>query len=167
MLKDTLDKFGKTVIQQSRTRLTKDKSNYTKELYNSLKYETKKTNKGFEMSFEMSFHGAVLDEGISGTKKKRSSRFSYKQSSNIPIKPLSDWAKAKGIKPRNKKTGRFTTFKSIGFALAHSIKQKGREGTQFFTKSFNQQFDKLPDEVAEAVGLDLDILLNKSINGNR
>ena len=168
MLKDTLDKFGKAVIQQSRTRLTKDKSNYTKELYNGLKYKTTTTSKGYTIGFEMPFHGAVVDEGISGTVKKRNTRFSYKKSSNLrgfegATGTFGKWAKSKGIKGRDKKTGRFITAKQLGFMIATSVKKKGRKGTQFFTKSFDLEFAKLPDELTESFSLDLDIILKKNL----
>ena len=66
-VKNALDKFGKDVIQQSRTRLTKGGSNYTKELYNGLGYESFDRGAKFGLTFTMPLHGAVLDEGISGT----------------------------------------------------------------------------------------------------
>lgn len=164
-IEKTLEAFGKRVIQQSRTRLSKDKSNYTKELYNGLKYDTfKNNNLDFGVSFSMPIQGAVLDEGISGTEKKRNTRFTYKQSSNLmgveaATGVFGKWAKFRGIKGRNKKTGRFITNKSLGFAIAQGVKKKGRKGTQFFTKSFEQQFNKLPDEITEAFGLDIELIL--------
>ena len=168
MLKKTLDKFGKAVIQQSRTRLTKDKSNYTKDLYNGLKYETKQSSSSTVISFSMPFHGAVLDEGISGVRKKRSTRFSYKKSSNLigfeaATGSFGRWAKSKGIKGRDKKTGRFITTKQLGFMIASSVKLKGKKGTKFFTKSFDLEFAKLPDELLNSYSLDLDIILKNSL----
>ena len=120
----------------------------------------------------MPFHGAVLDEGISGTKKKRKTRFSYKESSGLLSGyALGKWAKSKGLKPRSK-SGRFikvtpSTFNSIGFAIAKKIKREGKKGTQFFTRAFDKQFSLLPNDVVDSFGLDLDIILNKSLNGNR
>ena len=37
--KEALNKFGKYVVQQARTNLTKKKMNVSKALYNSLSYE--------------------------------------------------------------------------------------------------------------------------------
>lgn len=163
-VKKVLDKFGKSVIQQSRTRLTKDKTNYTKELYNGLGYESFDKGRAFGLQFKMPFHGAVVDEGISGTKVKRPTRFKYKSSSNLrgfeaATGTFAKWAKSKGLQGRNQKTGRFITNKQFGFMIAESVKKKGRKGTQFFTKSFDQQFKKLPDEIAEAFALDIEFLL--------
>ena len=161
-VKKALDKFGKSVIQQSRSRLTKDKSNYSKELYNGLKYDV--SNNSLGMSFSMPFHGAVLDEGISGTEEKHATRFRYKASSNLmgfeaATGTFAKWAKFKGYKGRSKVTGRFVTNKQFGFMIANGVKKKGRKGTQFFTKSFDQQFKKLPDLIAESVALDIEFLL--------
>ena len=168
MLKDTLDNFGDKVVHDAKRNLNIDKSNYTKDLYNGIKYKTKSTNKGYVLEFTMPFHGAVLDEGISGTKKKRQTRFSYKESSGLLSGyALGKWAKAKGLKPRSK-SGQFTkvtasTFNSIGFAIAKKIKREGKKGTQFFTRSFDKQFDLLPEEALKGFSLDLDIILKKNL----
>ena len=165
-VKSVLDKFGKSVIQQSRTRLTKDKSNFTKELYNGLTYQV--DPKGLSMSFSMPLHGAVLDEGISGTEVKRSTRFTYRATTNLigfeaATGTFAKWAKFRGIQGRSKKTGRFITNKQLGFMIASSVKKKGRKGTEFFTKSLDQQFKKLPDEIAEEVAFDIEFLINNII----
>ena len=46
-----LKSFSDYVIQQSRTRLTKKKQNYTRELYDSLKYDFEKADDGFIVDF--------------------------------------------------------------------------------------------------------------------
>ena len=48
-----LNNFGKYVVQQARTNLTKGKHNATKELYNSVGYFVDKTAQGYKLSFEM------------------------------------------------------------------------------------------------------------------
>ena len=171
-LKRILDSFGKRVIQQARTRLTKDKINFTKEAYNGLQYDLKGNDTKFTITFSMPIHASVLDEGISGTKKKYNTRFKYKATSNLigveaKTGQFAKWAKFRGLRGRDngytkangvkvKGTGRFITNKAFGFALAISQKKKGREGNKFFTKSFEQQFDKLPDEIANNLDLGLE-----------
>lgn len=160
-LRYILDSFGKRVIQQARTRLTKDKSNFTKAAYDGLQYDLKGNNTKFTVSFSMPIHASVLDEGISGTEKKYNTRFKYKATSNLigveaKTGQFAKWAKFRGIKGRDKKTGKFITNKALGFAIAQGIKKKGRKGTKFFTKSFEQQFDKLPDEIANNLDLGLE-----------
>ena len=51
MQKD-LNSFGKYVVQQSRSNLTKQKKNVSKELYNSIGYTLEKTNYGLIYLFK-------------------------------------------------------------------------------------------------------------------
>jgi hypothetical protein len=61
-----LKSFGKYVIQQSKTRLTKKDRNYTSELYNSLKYDFVKADDGFIIDFMMQDYGEYQDRGVKG-----------------------------------------------------------------------------------------------------
>ena len=61
-----LNKFGKAVVQQSRSRLTKEKKNATSDLYNSLSFTPAKiSNNGniVSFSFEMLDYGEYVDKG--------------------------------------------------------------------------------------------------------
>ena len=82
-----INKFGKYVVQQARTNLTKGKHNATKELYNSIKYFPKKTSQGVNITFEMEDYGMFQDRGVKGVKsnyiENRGTPFSYKASSNL------------------------------------------------------------------------------------
>jgi len=160
-IKRVLNNFGKSVVQQSRSRLTKEKKNATNELYNSLSFTPAKvSNRGnlISFSFEMLDYGEFIDKGVSGVDVKYKTPFSY---SNKPPPPsvFGKWAKAKGIKPRDKKTGKFITAKQFGFIMSRHIFSKGQKPTNFFTLSFEQQFKKLPDELLKAFGDDLDEFL--------
>ena len=63
-----LQKFGRYVVQQSRSNLTKQKRNVSKNLYNSLKYDLESKNDDFTLSFIMDEYGTFLDKGVKGTK---------------------------------------------------------------------------------------------------
>lgn len=158
-VKKALDKFGKSVIQQSRSRLTKDNKNASKSLYNSLDYDLSVGRNSFSLSFEMEDYGKFIDQGVSGTKKKYNTPFKYTTKAP-PSQVFVKWAKTRGIKPRDKSTGKFITNKSFGFIISRHIFKQGIEPTKFFTKSFEQQFEKLPDEIIKNFGLDLDNLFN-------
>ena len=82
-----------------------------------------------------------------------------------PIKPLSDWAKRKGIRLRDEQ-GKFEkgNYKTIGFLIARSIFRKGIKPSLFFTKPFEQGFKNLPDQVIEAYGLDIEEFLKFTLN---
>jgi hypothetical protein len=50
--------------------------------------------------------------------------------------------------------------------MARSIFRKGIKPSNFFTKSFEQAFDKLPKELVDAYKLDLEEFLTSATSGN-
>ena len=158
--KDELNKFAKYVIQQARTNLSKNRKNVTSDLYGSLGYDLNVSANSFSLEFYMLPYGAYVDKGVSGTKKKYNTIFSF-TNKQPPSKPLAKWAKAKNIRLRDEK-GRYTkgTYKSIGFILARSIKEKGIKPSLFFTKPFEKAFERLPADLVDKFNLDLDDLLD-------
>ena len=101
-VKDSLNKFAKYVVQQSRTNLTKGKKNVSKSLYNSIDYDLTVSPNSFSLSFIMDEYGMYQDKGVSGTQKKYNTPFKY-TNKMPPIKPLADWAKFKNIRLRDAK----------------------------------------------------------------
>ena len=165
-VKKILDKFGKRLVQASRSSLTQKKVKASGELYKSISYDLKVSPNSFEFSFGSGLDYANFqDQGVSGTEKKFNTPFSYKKSKGKKGMPspkhFINWAKQKGIKPRSKQTGRFTTFQSFGFAMSNHIFKKGIKPKQFITKPFERAFKDLPDEIIEAYGLELDRTLLK------
>ena len=162
---EILRDFAKNVRKRSRYNLTRGKKNMSKELYDSLKYDTKVMKNSLSMSFFMNKYGMFQDRGVRGTKSGKSlSGFSYKSSSNLigfeaATGTFAKWAKHKRMQPRDKK-GRFGSYKTMGFILANSIKKKGIKPSMFFTKPFEQEFKKLPNELIEAYALDLENFIN-------
>jgi len=168
MLKNTeqaLEDFKRYVIQQARTNLTKGKKNVNKDLYNSLKGFVEKSPAGFRLYFEMEDYGMFQDRGVRGKNSyytdeaTSKSPFSYKNKMP-PIKPLAEWAKKRNIRLRDEK-GRFKkgNYNTIGFLIARSIFEKGIKASLFFTKPFERAFKRLPDELGEAFGNDINNLL--------
>jgi hypothetical protein len=162
-LETELNNFGKYVVQQSRSNLTKKKHNATKELYNSIGYFVDKTAQGYKLSFQMEDYGMFQDRGVKGVKSNyianKNSPFSYKQNSNLigleyHTGVFSKFAKRMGMQPRNKK-GQFGSYKSMGYILARSIKNKGIKASMFFTKPFEQAFKRLPEDLAETLAKDI------------
>jgi len=170
--REALNKFGKFVIQQARSRLTKGNKNVNKKLYNSIKYEPYVSNDAVGVIFEMEDYGKFQDEGVRGAKSyyadANTSGSPYKFKSKggkrgfkgmPPPKAFKDFIKKKGIKGRDKKTGRFITDKSLQFLIARSVFEKGIKASMFFTKPFNQAFEKLPPELQEKFGIDIENII--------
>lgn len=144
-LNDVLNKFGKYVIQQSRSNLTKGKKNVDKKLYNSLDYKIKK--KPLSIEFSMESYGQFQDKGVSGTIKKYNTPYKF-TTKQPPSKPIADWAKKRKIRLRDSR-GRFAkgTYNTIGFLIARSIKKKGLKPSLFFTKPFEKGFQRLGNDL--------------------
>ena len=151
-----LVKFGKYVIQQARTNLTKGKHNFNKTLYNSLRYSVYYSNDKFSMSFFMEDYGEFQDKGVKGAggtrrttsafnrrnnkgkiwkQKAPNSPFAYKDK-KPPVSAFKDWAQSKGLNP---------------FAVRESVYRQGITPTKFFSTPFNIAFNKLPPDIANAI----------------
>jgi hypothetical protein len=148
-----LNSFGKYVVQQSRSNLTKQKKNVSKELYNSIGYTLEKTNYGYNLSFQMEDYGEYQDKGVSGLKRKFNTPFKY-TNKMPPAKAFDKWGIKKGIAPRAK-GGQFEKRKGLDFALARSIYYKGIKPSMFFTKPFEQAFKRLPSELLDSLIKDI------------
>ncbi len=165
-VKDVLNTFGKRVIKQSRTNLTKKKKNASKGLYNSLKYNLKVSQNKYELYFEMEDYGSFIDRGVKGAggvrkstskfkrtnnkgklwklKKVTNNDFKFGKSGGISPKHFTKWAKSKGLSP---------------FAVAKSVYHTGLETTNFFTKPLENEFNKLPDDLLNGMLGEIDIIL--------
>ena len=172
-VKKALDKFGKSVVKQSRTQLTKKKKNASKALYNSIGYDLNVSKNSFEFSFEMEDYGKFVDKGVKGVggtkadgskwkkKKVTNSSFKYKNK-RPPASVFNNWTVRKGIAPRSS-GGQFTSRKGLQFAIANSVFHTGLETTNFFSRPFEVAFKQLPNDLVKAFGLDLDKLLEISL----
>ena len=171
-VEDTFDKFGKYLVQQSKSNLTRLKKNASKEGYNSIKYEVIEHKNSFSFSLYMEDYMVFIDAGVKGVggtkvdgsqwKKKTvtNNKFKYR-SKKPPASAFNGWVIRRGIAPR--KNGKFTSRKSIMFAIANSVYHTGLETTNFFTLPFERAFKNLPNDVVEAYGLDVEKLLIQAL----
>ena len=165
-----LNSFGKYVVQQARTNLTKGKKNVSKELYNSIKFEVETESNGdFTVQFMMDYYGSFVDKGVSGNKKKRTYKDWKGQTVSTPYKyttkqppssVLTKWIKMRGIKGRDSKTGRFITNKTLAFLIGRSIKTKGIQGISFFQRPLQLAMKSFPKEFGAELKQDIIETLN-------
>ena len=162
-LSKALNAFGKYVIQQSRSNLTKRGKNSTSDLYNSLKYELTEENKNFLLEFLQEDYGDFVDQGVRGagsSSNNKTSPFKFGSGTGKKgglTKGIEKWIKQKPIKQwKDKKTGKFLSYKSMTFLIARSIYNKGTKPSLFFTKPFYSAFKRLPVEIVKAFKLDIE-----------
>jgi len=157
-----LEKFRDYVVSQSKRNLSRLKKNSSKKLYNSIKGNVKAMPNSISIQFTMEDYGVFQDAGVSGTKKKYNTPYSYK-SKMPPAKAFDKWIVRKGIAPR-KSGGQFASRKSLAFLIARSVYRNGIKPSLFFTKPFEAAYKRLPEELVEKYGVDALKLFNQQID---
>ena len=165
-----LNNFAKYVIQQSRSNLTKGDKNVDKKLYNSLDKEVEVGANSFRLAFEMEDYGQFQDKGVKGktsSTKAPNSPFKFGSGTGEKgglTKGIDKWVKKRRIQFKDKKSGKFLSYQSTAFLITRSIYHKGIKPSLFFTKPFNKAFERLPEELVEAYGLDVENFIEFTLN---
>lgn len=169
-VQDTIKRFRDYVIQQSRSNLTKGGKNVSKKLYNSLKGEILTENNYSLVGFTMDDYGAYQDKGVKGkfkSNKAPDSPFKFGSGSGQKgglTNGIEKWVVQKGIQFRDKKTGKFLTYKSTAFIITRSIFATGLKPSLFFTKPFESGYKKYIDvDLLKAFSQDLDTLISYNL----
>lgn len=160
-----LKEFLKYTVSQAKANLTRKKKNSTKALYDSIEYDYTVSENSFSASITALDYGEYQDKGVSGKKKKYNTPYSYKDKMP-PAKAFDKWIVRKGIAPRNEQ-GQFQTRKGIAFAIARGVFINGIKPSRFLSDPFEKGFKRLPDDIIEAYGLDVETFLNFVINGKK
>ena len=167
-VKKYLDDFGKYIVQQSRSNLSKKKKKDRGKLYDSLQYDLKVSKNSFQLSVSMEDYGKFVDKGVKGVSsstKAPNSPFKFGTGTGMKgglTKGIDGWVKRKGIQFK-KKNGQFMSYDSTAFLIRNSIWNKGLETTNFFERPFELAFKRLPDELIEVYGLEVENLMKYSL----
>lgn len=119
------------------------------------------------LQFFFQDYGVLLDEGVDGVKYRvpGNSRFSFRVK-QPPKQFIREWMKERRIKVRDQETGKFIEQSeknkdAAAFAIARSIKMRGIPKTEWFSKPFRDEFEKLPPDFVEALGKDVEEFLKE------
>jgi len=148
--KRALDKFGKYLVKQSRSNLSKKKKNVTNKLYDSLDYSIRSSNVSFEFDFLMEAYGEWVDKG-------------RKAGKNPPFSAIRKWVEDRRIQFRSNR-GRFQTYDQTAWAVVKKIGRDGIEASNFYSRPFQLGYNKLPNELVEAYALDVEEFIEFSID---
>tara|TARA_R110000787_G_C13201253_1_gene424058 strand:- start:25 stop:570 length:546 start_codon:yes stop_codon:yes gene_type:complete len=171
---EALDLFKDFVINQSKSRLAK--KNASKKLSNSIDGKVKLMPNSIKLSFFMEDYGYYQDLGVRGYKSTYALTAKYKTKAKFGKSAgkgkteggLSDsiqqWVKSKRFQFRDKKSGKFMSYQTTAFLISRSIYNKGLKPSLFFTKPFERAFRKLPEQLIEAYGLDVEDFLKFTLN---
>ena len=148
-----LNSFGKQVVNRAKGNVQKAKGGGTA-LEQSIRFEVITDADGFTVQFYMVDYGTFVDKGVSGTQQQQkfkdyknkviSSPYKY-TTKQPPPGLLAKWISKKGIKGRDKKSGRFISNMSLAYIIGRAIKRDGIKGISFFQKPLGlglKQFGK-------------------------
>ncbi len=158
-----LNSFGKQVVNRAKANLGKAKGGSTK-LAQTIKFEVDSDADGFVVKFYMADYGTFLDKGVSGNKQKQSYKNYKNQTESSPYsyttkQPppdiLAKWISKKGLKGRDKKTGRFISHKSLAFIIGRKIKRDGIKSLSFFQKPLGLGMKQFGKDLLGAITTDI------------
>tara|TARA_R100001163_G_C4949450_1_gene117861 strand:- start:95 stop:622 length:528 start_codon:yes stop_codon:yes gene_type:complete len=159
-----LTSFGKYIVKQARTNLSKKRKNVNKALYNSISFRVEEDAKGFSLKLFMLDYGKFVDKGVSGNKqiqdyttydgRKVESPYKYR-SKQPPASILEKWIRARGLKGRDSETGRYITNKSFAFLIARKIKVRGIKSTSFFQRPIGLGLQTFGKDILKAIKQDI------------
>ena len=171
-LDKALNLFTSYVVDKSKANLNRLKKNSSGNLNKSIKGYYKVSKNSFQLSFEMEDYGTFQDLGVKGSKSsKKAPNSPYKMGTGSAPKgifktAINAWVVRKGIAPRDAQ-GKFIDRKLLNYRIRKSIYETGLKTTNFFTEPFETAFKRLPNEVIEAYGLDIESLLKTSIKNGK
>lgn len=146
-------KVGKNGWQIKEAVKSKFRGNYvaTGNLVNSVK----PFSQGLEFGVEMDLYGDAIRLGRQPWQGAKG-----KGNKGIPIDAMKSWAKVKGFRPRDLKTGQFIqnnekNRKAMAFLMNRKIKYFGIEPYDFLTMPRRVTLDKFRAKITEAVKQDL------------
>lgn len=166
---DVLSKFSKYVTTQAKANLTRKDKNTTSKLYNSIKGEVFTGKNSIGVYFEMEDYGTFQDLGVRGkTSSQKAPNSPYRFGTGSGRKGgltdgINDWVRARRFQFKDKNTGRFMSYEQTAFLITRSVYNKGIEASRFFSKPFEVGFEKLPNEIVEAYGLDVEQFIKDSL----
>lgn len=168
-VENALNNFAKRFKQQAKTQLTKGKKNNTKALYESITSEVKVSKNSFQLTISMLDYGKFVDAGVRGkTSSAKAPNSPFRFGSGTGKKGgltngIFIWVTQKKIQFKDRKTGKFLSYKATSFLITRSVYHKGIAPTNFIKKPFENEFKKLPLEVVKAYGLTVEKLIKTTM----
>lgn len=164
-----LDEFGARVIEKARKRLSDGNKNASGGLSKSLRFDSKVSARSFEFDFYAEDYWKFVDSGVKGkATSTKAPKSPYRFGSGSGRKGgltagIDKWVIRKGITGTRGENGRFLKRKELVRAIARSVYMTGIRPTEFFSKSFDEEYKKLQQSIGEYYGKDIEEFLKKNL----
>ena len=149
-----LTEYGKSVVDEMKTRLLNQKRTYksgtfnvginTGSLFKSLRYRTGENNEEFFVTFYMNDYGVYVDKGVKPQPKYLKGKGTGR--SNF-ITALKKWCRDKGLD------------QGLAFPIRRNIWKFGIKPTNFFTISTTRRQKQFEEMIARNMAKDMENLL--------
>jgi len=168
---EVLKAFGNEMQTDLKAELVKDGAYISGDLAEQIEFTSVIDGKGFEFTLRLKDYYDYVNKGVSGTKMRRNTPYSYLQSSRIPFYFAKQWMNAKGLY-----RAKGTTLTSLAgkqykagskdsqaFAMAKSWKEKGIKGSHFYDNVVtDERLKQLKKDLGKAASGDIKIALTDS-----
>lgn len=121
-------KWAQKVVTNAKSILLRNKKVATGRLYNSVSYSVSPDG---DISFSYAEEGKWVESG-----RRKGARYP-------PPGPILQWIKVKGIKGRDRTTGRFITDKSLTFLIQRAISRDGIKPVKFMSEAIEKATQQL------------------------
>ncbi len=176
--------YAKEVIEATQKNLDAEKKQSTGNLQSSFSLKSIGSGKKFAIEILAADYLKFVDQGVQGSDPAKSinttSPFRYKNKMPPP-KVIEKWILQNNVKARatdvrrygarggERRIGGNISNRTLSFLIARSIKTRGLKKTGVWSKAWDATFKDFNEQVAKAVGSDIQITLqtmNKLVNGN-
>lgn len=170
--------YAQEFITAAQNRLNSDNSNSTGKLSDSIRFETKRMGKVYNLSIFVLDYYKFVDQGVQGVKNKSIKspyKFNYINPSKSHVAAINKWVsenrskirvsdmkygktpqEAKAIDPVKKQN-------TLAYLIARKQKREGIKGTGFWTKPFEETFKDFNSNMAIALGEDIRIDIRNAV----
>ena len=160
--------FAAKVRKDARANLTRKGKRVSSDLYKSLDYTVEFDNDR-DLTPNIKFFAAeyadFVDQGVKGKESSLKAPLSpfrfgsgnFKGKGNEFKRRIDGWIKSRRLFLRDEK-GRFKKggIETLSFLIRRSIYNKGIAPTYFFSRPFEKEFKRFPEQIAQAIARDLD-----------
>ena len=129
-------KWAQNVVSNAKSILLNKKKIATGRLYNSIRYNVSSDG---SISFSYAEEGKYVESG-----RRKGARFP-------PPAPILKWIKIKGIKGRDRTTGRFIKDKALVFLLQRAISRDGIKPVPFMKLSIDKATQQLMVDLEKSI----------------
>ena len=129
-------KWAQSVVTNAKSILLRNKKLATGKLYNSITYNVSSDG---DISFSYAPEGKYVESG-----RRRGARFP-------PPGPILKWIKIKGIKGRDRTTGRFIKDKALVFLIQRAISRDGIKPVPFMQLAIDKATQQLMVDLEKSI----------------